>query len=319
VVVSTATTDVRSAAVHSGDRIGPGPVGLDGPTVLAVDIGGTKMVAGVVDATGRILSEARAATPPSDDGEIVFAALAAVIDQARSSTVVTPAICGVGCGGPMGAGGKTVTPLNIRGWRGFPLRSRLAEVTGMPVVVDNDAKALALGEGWLGAAQGESNYLAMVVSTGVGGGIVLDGRLLDGAHFNAGHIGHVVVEPDGRPCVCGGRGCLEAETSGPSITAATGQPASEAPDTVRRRTGTMVGRAVASVANLLDLELAVVAGSVALGFGAVFFEAAQEEIELRCRLEFSRSTRIVPAGLGADGPLIGAAAVGRRAVLAGGS
>ena len=318
-VVSTATTDVRSAAVHSGDRIGPGPAGLDGPTVLAVDIGGTKMVAGVVDATGRILSEARAATPPSDDGEIVFAALAAVIDQARSSTVVTPAICGVGCGGPMGAGGKTVTPLNIRGWREFPLRSRLAEVAGMPVVVDNDAKALALGEGWLGAAQGESNYLAMVVSTGVGGGIVLDGRLLDGAHFNAGHIGHVVVEPDGRPCVCGGRGCLEAETSGPSITAATGQPASEAPDTVRRRTGTMVGRAVASVANLLDLELAVVAGSVALGFGAVFFEAAQEEIELRCRLEFSRSTRIVPAGLGADGPLIGAAAVGRRAVLASGS
>ncbi|HZM56874.1 MAG TPA: ROK family protein, partial [Acidimicrobiales bacterium] len=149
-----------------------------------------------------------------------------------------------------------------------------------------------------------------------GGGIVLDGRLLDGRAGNAGHIGHVVVEPDGRACVCGGRGCLEAEASGSSIEAATGLHASEAPEGVRRRAGTLVGRAAASVANLLDLDLAVVAGSVALGFGSVFFDAAQEEVDLRCRLDFSRSTRIVPAGLGADGPLTGAAAVGRRAVAA---
>jgi glucokinase len=159
------------------------------------------------------------------------------------------------------------------------------------------------------------DYLAMVVSTGVGGGVVLDGRLLDGAHGNAGHIGHLIVEPDGRRCVCGARGCLEAETSGPSIAAMTGRPASEASDEVRRRTGTLVGRAVASVANLLDLELAVVAGSVALGFGEPFFTAAQEEINARSRLSYSRGTRIVPAGLGADGPLVGAAAVGRRATL----
>ncbi len=92
-------------------------------------------------------------------------------------------------------------------------------------------------------------------------------------------------------------------------------PAAEASDEVRRRTGTLVGRAVASVANLLDLELAVVAGSVALGFGHLFFEAAQEEIGLRSRLDFSRGTRVIPAGLGADGPLIGAAAVGRRALV----
>ncbi len=166
--------------------------------------------------------------------------------------------------------------------------------SGLPVVVDNDAKALALGEGWLGAARGSANYLAMVVSTGVGGGIVLDGRLLDGQGGNAGHIGHLVVEPEGRPCVCGGRGCLEAEASGRSIESMTGHPAAQAPDSVRRRTGTLVGRAVASVANLLDVELAVVAGSVALGYGGVFFEAAQEEIARRSQLDFSRSTRIVP-------------------------
>ncbi len=156
----------------------------------------------------------------------------------------------------------------------------------------------------------------MVVSTGIGGGIVLDGRLLDGARGNAGHIGHVVVEPEGRVCVCGGQGCLEAEASGLSIEAVTGHPAAEAPDPVRRRTGTLTGRAVASVANLLDLELAVVAGSVALGFGSSFFDAAQVEIGRRARLDFSRSTRIIPAGLGADGPLVGAAAVGRRALSA---
>jgi glucokinase len=157
----------------------------------------------------------------------------------------------------------------------------------------------------------------MVVSTGVGGGIVLDGGLLNGAQGNAGHIGHMVVEPGGRRCVCGSRGCLEAEASGLAIRATTGRPPSEAPAAVVARTGMLVGRAVASVANLLDLRLAVVAGSVALGFGQPFFEAAQQEIDALARLEFSVGTRIVPAGLGAAAPLIGAAAVGFRGARAG--
>jgi glucokinase len=282
--------------------------------VLAVDVGGTKMAAAVVDGSGAILAEARVPTPASPDPETVFAALATMTERVRGATAVEPEVCGVGCGGPMSIGGETVSPLNIPAWDRFPLRGRLQRCLGLPVAVDNDAKALALAEGWLGAAQGSGNYLAMVVSTGVGGGIVIDHRLLEGEGGNAGHIGHVVVEPEGRSCVCGGRGCLEAEASGRSIESMTGHPASEAPDSVRRRTGTLVGRAVASVANLLDLELAVVAGSVALGFGAVFFDAAQVEIGLRSRLDYSRSTRIFPGGLGASGPLVGAAAVGRRAL-----
>src|SRR5918995_446036 len=131
---------------------------------------------------------------------------------------------------------------------------RLAALTGLPVHVDNDAKALALGEGWTGAAWGAGNYIAMVVSTGVGGGIVLDGRLLDGATGNAGHIGHVIVDPGGRVCGCGAQGCLEAEASGPSIRAATGLDPQDVGEDVRRRVGTLVGRAVATVANLLDLR-----------------------------------------------------------------
>jgi glucokinase len=141
---------------------------------------------------------------------------------------------------------------------------------------------------------------------------VVDGRLLDGRSGNAGHVGHVIVEPDGRRCGCGARGCLEAEASGTGILAATGRPPADADAALRGRTGRLVGRAVASVANLLDLGLAVVAGSVALGFGEPFFAAAQAELDERARIEFSRGARIVPAGLGDAGPLIGAAAVGWR-------
>ncbi len=285
--------------------------------VLAVDIGGTKLEAAAVDRDGSILARARVRTPGSSRADEVFGALTSVVDQVLAGPAPRPDACGVGCGGPMLVEGEEVSPLNIPAWRGFPLRRRLAEHLGLPVTVDNDAKALALGEGWLGAARGCANYLAMVVSTGVGGGIVLDGRLLEGATGNAGHIGHLIVEPDGRPCACGGRGCLEAEASGLSIEATTGRPADRAPTPVRQRSGRLVGRAVASVANLLDLGLAVVAGSVALGFGPEFFEAAQREVDERARLDFSRGTRIVPAGLGPEGPIIGAAAVARRAVAPG--
>lgn len=285
-----------------------------GPVVLAVDVGGTKMEAGVVDGAGRITSDVRVSTPATSDPDEVFETLCSAVDATRGAAPATPLICGVGCGGPMALHGETVSPLNIPAWRHFPLRERLADRAGMRVVVDNDAKALALGEGWLGAARGATDYLAMVVSTGIGAGIVLDGRLLEGHTGNAGHIGHVVVVPDGRPCRCGGRGCLEAEASGLAIVERTGRPPSEATEEVRRSVGALVGRAVGSVANLLDLELALVAGSVALGFGDAFFEAAQEEIVRRCGLEFSRGTRIVPAGLGSTGPLLGAAALGRRAL-----
>jgi Transcriptional regulator/sugar kinase len=219
-------------------------------------------------------------------------------------------VCGIGCGGPMEPGGEEVSTLHIPAFRRFPLRRRVAEATGLSTFVDNDAKALARGEGWVGAAAGRPDFIAMVVSTGVGGGIFLDGRLLDGRAGNAGHIGHVVVVPGGRECFCGGRGCLEAEASGRAIAAATGRPPAEAGPEVIHRTGTLVGRAVASVANLLDLPLAVVAGSVALGFGEPFFAAAQAEIDALARLDFSLGTGIVPAGLGDAGPLIGAAAVG---------
>ena len=282
-------------------------------TALAIDIGGTKMAAGIVTDKGELVARAVVPTRSDVDADGLFAELVSLVAEVRAGDEV---VCGVGCGGPMAAGGATVSPLAIHAWREFPLRDRLRDALRgsghQHVFVDNDAKALALGEGWVGAARGVRDYLGMVVSTGVGGGIVLDGRLLDGAAGNAGHIGHVIVEPNGRECGCGARGCLEAEASGTAIAAITGAPPADADDAIRERTGTLVGRAIASVANLLDLRLAVVAGSVALGFGEPFFAAAQAEVDRSCRLAFSAGTRIVPAGLGDAAPLIGAAAVGFR-------
>ena len=276
---------------------------------LALDVGGTKIASGLVGARGELLARHQVATPATSDAEELWAVVASAVEAMRTNEVT---VCGVGCGGPMTEGGELVSPLNIPAWRGFPLRARLADHLGLPVAVDNDAKALALGEGWVGAAAGVENFLAMVVSTGVGGGIVLDGRLLDGADGNAGHVGHVIVEPEGHLCGCGARGCLEAEASGTAIRRITGQPPEDAPLEVRVRTGTVVGRAIASVANLLDLRLAVVAGSVALGYGEPFFTAAQAEIDERARLSFSTGAVVRPGGLGPDGPLVGAAAVGYR-------
>jgi glucokinase len=278
---------------------------------LAVDIGGTKLAVGLVDERGALGWRESAPTPVTTSAEALWAVLVDLVAQAVTAGA---AVCGVGSGGPMTPNGELLSPLNIPAWRDFPLRARLAELTGLPIFVDNDAKALALAEGWRGAAAGVDNFLAMVVSTGVGGGIVLDGRLLDGAGGNAGHIGHVVVVPGGRRCACGGRGCLEAEASGTAIAAMTGRPAPEADAEVVARTGRLVGQAVASVANLLDLKLAVVAGSVALGYGAPFFSAAQAELDALARLSYSRGARIRPGGLGADGPLVGAAAVGWRGI-----
>lgn len=283
---------------------------------VAIDIGGTKLLVGRVTDRGKVLASETAATEATGpaDGEQLWQRLADLVDGIVAGDEVA---CGVGCGGPMRAGGTHVSPLNIPAWRDFPLLDRLSDHLQLPITIDNDAKALAMAEGWQGAARGVDNFIGMVVSTGVGGGIILDGRLLDGQTTNAGHIGHVVVEPEGRMCVCGARGCLEAETSGTAIAAVTGRPAAEAPLEVRERTGRLVGRAVGSVANLLDLGLAVVAGSVALGFGDVFFDAAQAELDRVARIDFSRGARIVPAGLGSTGPLIGAGALAWRAATPG--
>jgi glucokinase len=269
-----------------------------------------------VTRNGELIDRTQFVVNAQDSSEELFDDLSRAVDAQLLRAVehhgVRPSVVGVGSAGPITANVETISPLNIPQWRGFELRQRLETLTGLPVFGDGDAKALALAEGWLGAARGVDNFMAMVVSTGVGGGIVLNGQLLDGETGNAGHIGHVIVEPNGRRCTCGGRGCLEAEASGPAIEAITGRSPTQPTYEIMVRTGRLVGRGVASACNLLDLKLVVVGGSVALGFGATFFNAAQRTLDELCTIEFSRKARIVPTRLSDEGPLIGASAVGWR-------
>lgn len=285
--------------------------GRSSSVCLVLDVGASKLGAALVDLQGALSCFAEAKTPDSNDPEEVFAEVSSLLDGVVAEIVEAPVALGVGSAGPM-ADGLFVSPLNIPAWRGFPLRRRLEDRYGLPTFMELDTKALALGEGWRGAAQGKDNYLAMVVSTGIGGGLVLDGRLVEGRTGNAGHVGHVLVRPGGRPCSCGGRGCLEAEASGWAIAAITGRSPSEAGPDVIERSGRLVGQALASVVNLCDLDLVVVAGSVALGYGAPFFEAANHALAENSRQSYARTAQVVPAGLGAKAPLIGCAAVAWR-------
>jgi len=275
---------------------------------LAVDVGGTKLAAGVVDETGAVLVRDRIATPTRD----VWPALARLVLRVLAAAPSTPVGCGVGCGGPMDPTARTVSPLHIPSWSAFALAEELETLTQLPTVVDNDAKALALGEAWCGAAVGLRDFVGVVMGTGVGGGLVSGGRLVHGRLGNAGHVGHIIVEPDGRPCRCGGAGCLEAYCSGPAIELETGRPPQRAPIAIIERTGMLTGRALASLGAICDMRCAVIGGSVALGFGEPFFGAVRTELDQRARLSFTSGFEVRPAALGQLASLVGAAALARR-------
>jgi glucokinase len=279
--------------------------------ILAVDIGGTKLAAAVVTAQGEIIRRDRVATP----ARAPWVTLSALIKriQAAASDIDLVA-CGVACGGPMKIGGSEVSPLHIPTWIDFPLLTSISELTGLKTYIDNDAKALALAEGWKGAARDCANFMAVVIGTGVGGGLVENNRLTAGRTGNAGHLGHIVVGSDmsgldNRPCRCGGRGCLEAYLSGPAVERETGRDSMYAPMNLKVRNGILLGRAVATVAAVADISRVVVGGSVALGWGEPFFQAANDELAARSKLPFTTGVSIVPLGLGESSALIGAAAV----------
>jgi glucokinase len=305
----------------------------DARPVLAIDIGGTKLAAGLVEPAGRVLTWAQTPTPRGLDAELLWRTLAALIERVVDSADVGPrdlAGVGCGCGGPMEWPAGLVSPLNIPSWRGFPLRSRLAELfPGLPVRVHNDAICLVAGEHWRGAGRGRNNVLGMVVSTGVGGGLVLDGRLIEGASGNAGHIGHVVVDADNGPtCGCGAVGCLESIARGPALViwaqqqgwrpgqadatakeladdGALGHPIGIA---AMRRAGRALGLAIASATNLCDLEVVSVGGGLSQA-GPLLFDPLEEALRAHARLEFSRQVTVVPAALGQSAGLVGAAAM----------
>jgi len=293
---------------------------------LCLDIGGTKIAAGLADAGGVLVHTDVAPTPAHAAAEQVWDVVAALIADAVRLADAPIAAVGIASAGPIDLPDGRVSPINIACWRGFPLRDRVeAAVPGVPVRLGGDGLCMALGEHWRGAGRGVRFLLGMVVSTGVGGGLVLDGVPYPGRTGNAGHVGHVVVEQDGSPCACGGRGCVETVASGPSMVrwarangwsappgagarrlaaaAAAGDPPAQQ---AFRRGATALAAMIASVGAVCDLDLVVVGGGVSRS-GGLLFDPLCAALADYARLDFLAGLRVVPAELGGEAGLVGAA------------
>ncbi|WP_374776128.1 ROK family protein [Streptomyces sp. NBC_01310] len=308
---------------------------------VAIDIGGTKIAGALVHPDGTMAATTRRATPRGADADGVMAAVAAVVADLSESPLWASAVrCGIGSAGPVDASRGTVSPVNIGAWRNFPVQERIsAELAergaDLPTVLAGDGVAMTAAEHWLGAARGHANALCMVVSTGVGGGLILNNQLHPGPTGNAGHIGHISVAFDGEPCVCGGRGCVESIASGTAIarwaraqgwtpadspdrpgsagdaTAAGVAAAAEAGDPIALaafdRAGRALAAAIAATATLVETDIAVIGGGVAAA-GDTLFTPIRSHLAAYATLSFVQELQVVPATLGTHAGLIGAAA-----------
>jgi glucokinase len=293
---------------------------------LALDIGGTKIATGLVDGDGALAHHAKLPTPDGD-AEDVWAVVDTLVTEALAAAGGRVRGVGISSAGPIHLPTGTVSPINITAWQDFPIIERVSTLTGANVRLGGDGLCMALGERWRGAARGARFLLGMVVSTGVGGGLVLDGVPYDGRTGNAGHVGHVVVDPDGRPCTCGGRGCVETIAAGPRMAqwarengwdAPADADAKELADAAIggsqialqafRRGATAVAAMIASVGAVCDLDLVVIGGGVAKS-GALLFNPLREALSTYAGLDFLRGLRVLAAELGGEAGLVGAAAL----------
>ncbi|MGV9887615.1 ROK family protein [Streptomyces sp. NPDC003395] len=298
--------------------------------VAALDIGGTKIAGALVDDRGTILVRAQRPTPAREDGDTVMGAVEEVLGELTASPLWGRArALGIGSAGPVDASTGTVSPVNIPGWRDFPLVGRVRKVAGgLPVELIGDGVAITAAEHWQGAARGHDNALCMVVSTGVGGGLVLGGRLHPGPTGNAGHIGHISVDLDGEACPCGSRGCVERIASGPNIarraleqgwrpgpdgdtSAAAVAAAARIGDPVAvasfERAAQALAAGIAATATLVEIDIAVIGGGVGKA-GEVLFAPLRKALADYATLSFVRHLTVAPAQMGTDAGLVGAAA-----------
>ncbi|MGW3493010.1 ROK family protein [Streptomyces sp. NPDC001020] len=305
--------------------------------VVALDIGGTKIAGALVDGHGRILLRAQRATPAREDGDTVMGAVVDVIRELAVSPHWGRArAVGIGSAGPVDASAGSVSPVNIPGWREYPLVERVRAATdGLPVELIGDGVAITAAEHWQGAARGHDNALCMVVSTGVGGGLVLGGRLHPGPTGNAGHIGHISVDLDGEPCPCGSRGCVERIASGPNIarraveggwqpgpdgdtSAVAVAAAARAGDPVAvaafERAAQALAAGIAATATLVEIDIAVIGGGVGKA-GDVLFRPLRKALAEYATLSFVQRLTVAPALMGTDAGLVGAAAAALTTTL----
>ncbi|MCS0603896.1 ROK family protein [Streptomyces sp. LP11] len=298
--------------------------------VAALDIGGTKIAGALVDDGGRIQARAQRATPAQQDGETVMRAVEEVLGELAGSPLWGRAgVVGIGSAGPVDASAGTVSPVNVPGWRDFPLVERVRAATdGRPVELIGDGVAITAAEHWQGAARGHDNALCMVVSTGVGGGLVLNGQLHPGPTGNAGHIGHISVDLDGDPCPCGARGCVERIASGPNIarralergwrpgpdgdtSAAAVAAAAREGDPLAvasfERAAQALAAGIAATATLVEIDIAVIGGGVGKA-GDILLTPLRKALTDYATLSFVQRLTVVPAQMGTDAGLVGAAA-----------
>lgn len=311
---------------------------MTAPGVLALDIGGTKLAAGLVDATGRVRSFLVAPTPdgPGPALDVLFALGRKAVADAGADWPEVAAV-GIGCGGPLDADrGVLLSPPHLPGWVDVPVTALAAAAFGRPVALDNDGTAAAEAEHRFGAGVGTSQMVYLTLSTGVGGGAVLDGQVYRGATGNGAELGHVVVDWRGRACRgCGGRGCLEAYVSGTSIaerarellddrsslsaldslTAAEVAAHASAGDSlasrVWRETIDALGTGLTSIVNMLEPELVVLGGGVTRS-GDALIVPARDAVRAAAMTPGGRSVRVERAALGDRVGVVGAAAVAMR-------
>lgn len=320
------------------------------PYLVGVDLGGTNIVAGALPEDGSEVIAFRSEPTRADQGaESVVDRIVRIVDTVIAETIAGTgakrsdfAGVGVGAPGPLDREkGIVVTTPNL-GWTNFPLRDVIAERTGLPTRIDNDANCATLGEWWLGAARGARNVVGMTIGTGIGGGLILDGRLYHGSSDVAGEIGHTTIDVTGRRCKCGNYGCLEAYASGPSIaerarealvsaddsllvrmaggdlariTAATVYEASKLGDEVAlevvRETARLLGAGVANLLNIFNPDVVVIAGGVTQA-GDSLFEPLRREVRRRAFKPAVDACRIVPGELPGSAGVVGAVASYRQ-------
>lgn len=304
--------------------------------VLAIDIGGTKLAAGVVGEDGTQLSKGRAPTEvekgPHAAVERLIVLCRDVIAQAQVPRVE---LAGIGCGGPLDPRtGVTLTPPNLPGWEDFPLVALVERGLGVKAYLDNDANAAVLGEHRFGAGRGFAHLVYVTLSTGIGGGVILDGRLYQGSNGNAAELGHLQVNYDGWACPCGGRGCLEAFASGTNIARRARESASPAliamagsregittehvvaavrendaaAVRVWEETLEVLSAGVASMINAFNPQRVIIGGGVAAA-GPLLFEPLSRLALARAMKPLAKGVDLVPAELGDQVGVMGAAAV----------
>jgi glucokinase len=308
---------------------------------IGVDIGGTKVAAGVVDESGSILARTRRDTPGHDvtETENVIVDVVAELAAAHDVTAV-----GIGAAGWIAADRATVLFSPHLAWRNEPLREALSDRIGMPIVVENDANAAAWAEYRFGAARGHSVVVCVTLGTGIGGGLVLEGAVYRGAYGLAGEFGHMTVVPDGRRCACGNAGCWEMYASGRALARDARELANESPaaaaamvqraGSVDNLTGPIVteaamagdpaaislcttmgrwlGRGLASLAAALDPSVFVIGGGVSAAGDLLLRPAQTEFAHTLTGRGFRPEAAITLAGLGAEAGLVGAADLARE-------